>query len=136
MASADGVVTKAGWDGGYGKAVRLRHANGFETLYGHLSRIDVGPGQRVAQGATVGAVGSTGLATGPHLDYRMVSNGVFVNPLRIQLPPAEPIAAEEEASFEASMVKSLALLGRLAGNTGARVESGPALAAPHPPQRP
>ena len=80
----------AGWEGGYGRTVRLRHANGYETLYGHLSRIDVRRGQRVQQGARLGAVGATGLATGPHLDYRMVRNGHFVDPLRIPLPPAEP----------------------------------------------
>lgn len=109
-AAADGVVSGAGWMGGYGKAVRLRHANGFGTLYGHLSRIAVRRGQRVAQGALIGRVGATGLATGPHLDYRMTRNGVFVNPLRVQLPPAEPVAPEERASFERQSRARLALL--------------------------
>ncbi len=110
QASADGVVLSAGWMGGYGNTVRLRHANGFETLYGHLSRIDVRAGQRVVQGTRVGAVGSTGLSTGPHLDYRMVRNGAFVNPLRVQLPPAEPIPAAEREAFEAAARQALALL--------------------------
>ena len=109
-ASADGVVTRAGWDGGFGKVVRMRHANGYETLYGHLSRIDVRPGQRLLQGTVLGAVGMTGLATGPHLDYRMVKSGVFVNPLKIQSPPAEPIAAAERDAFQAACQRQLALL--------------------------
>jgi murein DD-endopeptidase MepM/ murein hydrolase activator NlpD len=110
QAAADGVVVFAGWESGYGKTVRLRHANGFATLYGHLSRIDVQRGRRVPQGARIGAVGATGLATGPHLDYRMARGGQFVDPLRIQLPPAEPVAAAERAAFDA---EATALLRRL-----------------------
>ena len=136
-ASADGVVTQAGWDGGYGKAIRIRHANGFETLYGHLSRIDVRPGQRVVQGGPIGAVGATGLATGPHLDYRMVRNGAFVNPLRIQSPPAEPIADEEDAAFQAARTRGLALLDHVAVPAqSVRLQAAPPLAAPRPIQRP
>lgn len=112
MASADGVVTLAGWQDGYGKTVKLRHANGFETLYGHLSRIAVGPGQRVRQGTAVGAVGMTGLATGPHLDYRMMRNGGFVDPLRIQSPPAEPIPDGERQEFDVVRAERMALLER------------------------
>jgi murein DD-endopeptidase MepM/ murein hydrolase activator NlpD len=108
-ASADGVVALAGWSGGFGNTVRLRHANGYETLYGHLSRINVRPGQRVAQGDRIGAVGTTGLSTGPHLDYRMMRNGGFVNPLKIQIPPAEPIASAERAAFERVRDERLAL---------------------------
>jgi murein DD-endopeptidase MepM/ murein hydrolase activator NlpD len=109
-ASADGVVIAAGWDGGYGKVVQLRHANGYQTLYGHLSRIDVRVGQRLAQSTVLGAVGMTGLATGPHLDYRMIKDGAFVNPLRMQSPPADPIALDEEAAFAAMRDRQLALL--------------------------
>ena len=110
LAAANGVVTLAGWQDGFGKTVRLRHANGFETLYGHLSRIDVRARQRVTQGTRVGAVGTTGLATGPHLDYRMVRNGAFVDPLRVKSPPAEPIPAEERAAFEQVRSERLTLL--------------------------
>jgi murein DD-endopeptidase MepM/ murein hydrolase activator NlpD len=110
MAAADGVVTLAGWQDGFGKTVKLRHANGFETLYGHLSRIGVGPGQRVHQGMPIGAVGMTGLATGPHLDYRMIRNGGFVDPLRIQSPPAEPIPDAERQEFEVARAERMALL--------------------------
>jgi murein DD-endopeptidase MepM/ murein hydrolase activator NlpD len=110
QAASDGVVELAGWQGEYGKAVRLRHANGYETLYGHLSRIDVRRGQRVAQGTRLGAVGATGLATGPHLDYRMTRNGSFVDPLHIQLPPAEPVARGERSAFESEAARALRLL--------------------------
>jgi murein DD-endopeptidase MepM/ murein hydrolase activator NlpD len=110
MAAADGTVIHSGWMGGYGNTVKLRHANGFETLYGHLSRIEVRAGQRVAQGTCIGRVGRTGLATGPHLDYRMIRNGAFVNPLRLQSPPADPVPVAERAAFEQARATRLALL--------------------------
>jgi murein DD-endopeptidase MepM/ murein hydrolase activator NlpD len=110
MASADGLVTLAGWWGGFGQAIKLRHPNGYETLYGHLSRIQVHAGQHVAQGEAIGAVGATGLATGPHLDYRMSRNGVFVNPLTVPLPPAEPVPSKDRPAFEAARNTRLALL--------------------------
>jgi murein DD-endopeptidase MepM/ murein hydrolase activator NlpD len=109
-ASADGVVTLAGTWGGLGRAVRLRHANGYQTIYGHLSRIRVKRGQRVTQGQRIGAVGSTGLATGPHLDYRMKLNDRYVDPLKVQLPAAEPIPEDELPSFGAARTRHLALL--------------------------
>jgi murein DD-endopeptidase MepM/ murein hydrolase activator NlpD len=105
-------VTLAGWSDGYGKTVKIRHANGFETLYGHLSRIEVRSGERVSQGTAIGAVGMTGLATGPHLDYRMMRNGSFVDPLRIQSPPAEPIPDAERPAFESARLERMALLER------------------------
>jgi murein DD-endopeptidase MepM/ murein hydrolase activator NlpD len=111
LASADGLVSLAGIYGGFGEAVRLRHANGYETLYGHLSRILVRPGQRVFQGQVIGNVGATGLATGPHLDYRMSRNGVFLNPLTVELPPAEPIPDRERPSFDVVRDRDLQLLG-------------------------
>jgi murein DD-endopeptidase MepM/ murein hydrolase activator NlpD len=110
MASGDGVVVLAGWHGGYGKTVKIRHPNGYQTLYGHLSRINVRAGQRVAQEQYIGSVGMTGLATGPHLDYRMIKNGVFVNPLKIQSPRAEPVPGAEREAFEATRDRVLALL--------------------------
>jgi len=112
MASGDGVVILAGWDGGYGKTVKIRHPNGYQTLYGHLSRINVKAGQRVSQEQYIGAVGMTGLATGPHLDYRMIKGGVFLNPLKIQSPRAEPVPRAERAAFEATRDRVLALLER------------------------
>ena len=110
-ASGDGVVTLAGWSGGYGKTVKIRHPNGYQTLYGHLSRINVKAGQRVAQAEIIGAVGTTGRSTGPHLDYRMVKNGTFVDPRKLKSPPAEPITARERGLFEAERGRQLAFLG-------------------------
>ncbi len=109
-ASADGVVREAGWMGGLGKGVRIKHAGGYETIYGHLSRIRVKRGQRVNQGTLIGNVGSTGVATGPHLDYRMKRNGKYVNPLTIQAPPAEPIPDAELTSFARIRAERMALL--------------------------
>lgn len=119
QASADGVVIRAGWSGGFGNTVELRHANGFQTLYGHLSRINVRAGERVSQGACVGLVGSTGLSTGPHLDYRMRRAGAFVNPLTVALPPAEPVPAAERAAFEAVAARALATLASTPTRTAA-----------------
>ena len=110
-ASGDGVVTRAGRDGGYGNVIKLRHPNGYETLYGHLSRINVKVGERVAQAEIIGAVGTTGLSTGPHLDYRMIKSGVYIDPRALKSPPAEPITRSERAQFEAESVRQLAALG-------------------------
>jgi murein DD-endopeptidase MepM/ murein hydrolase activator NlpD len=117
---------------GYGRTVRLRHANGYETLYGHLSRIDVRAGQRVVQGDRVGAVGATGLATGPHLDYRMTRNGTFLNPLTVELPPAEPVGDEERPAFETARDQAMALLDRGPGTLRAASSLAPAAVAPEP----
>ncbi len=103
VAVANGRVVSAAMSGGSGNLVRLRHTNGYETYYLHLSRFAKGmrPGARVVQGQTVGYVGSTGLATGPHLDYRIRKNGTFVNPLleHRNLPPGDPVPEEHLAAF-------------------------------------
>jgi murein DD-endopeptidase MepM/ murein hydrolase activator NlpD len=101
IAVADGVVVEAGMSGGAGRMVHLRHVNGFETEYLHLSTITVRAGTHVRQGDVIGRVGMTGLATGPHLDYRLKKNGAFINPLTAQraMPPAEPIPTEQRAAF-------------------------------------
>ncbi|HTH82637.1 MAG TPA: M23 family metallopeptidase [Mucilaginibacter sp.] len=80
--TANGRVVAAGWNGGYGNCVRVAHANGFETLYGHLSRITVKVGQQLAVGDKVGEVGSTGHSTGTHLHYEVRKNGKPVNPVK------------------------------------------------------
>jgi murein DD-endopeptidase MepM/ murein hydrolase activator NlpD len=90
-AVADGVVEQAGWDGGNGIRIVLRHAQGYRTMYNHLSRVHVKPGQRVQQRDVIGRVGSTGLSTGPHLDYRVNRNGRFVNPLSERFIPGVPV---------------------------------------------
>jgi murein DD-endopeptidase MepM/ murein hydrolase activator NlpD len=98
-AVADGVVTQAGWNGGYGLSIMLRHARGYETMYNHLSKIDVRRGQRVRQRQIIGRVGSTGLSTGPHLDYRVRKAGVFVNPLGEKFVPGSPVPAHRREAF-------------------------------------
>ncbi|MGE0456136.1 MAG: M23 family metallopeptidase [Vicinamibacteria bacterium] len=112
-ASGSGVVAAAGWQGQLGRAVRVRHPNGYETVYGHLSRVLVRPGQRVAQGDTIGAVGSSGLASGAHLHYGMRRDGRPVNPLTIQSPRAEPVAPAEREAFLALAAERGAELDRL-----------------------
>lgn len=103
IAVASGVVVSAGWDGDSGNMVRLRHANGYETYYLHLSAFAAGMrrGTRVAQGQTIGRVGATGLVTAPHLDFRMRKSGVFVNPLleHRKLPPGEPVPPADLPEF-------------------------------------
>ena len=80
VATSPGIVTEAGWCGGYGYCVTIDHGRGCHTLYGHLSRLDVIAGERVSMGQGLGLVGSTGLSTGPHLHYEVRVNGRSVNP--------------------------------------------------------
>jgi len=88
FASGNGVVETAGWEGGYGNYVKLKHNNGYETAYGHMSAFAKGlePGKRVRQGQVIGFVGSTGQSTGAHVHYEILVNGRFVDPMRIKLP--------------------------------------------------
>lgn len=101
VAVSNGTVVTAGWSGEAGRMVHLRHASGYETYYMHLSSITVRPGQHVGQGKLIGRVGATGMATGPHLDYRVARNGVFLNPLVVHrsLPPGEPIPPDALSQF-------------------------------------
>jgi murein DD-endopeptidase MepM/ murein hydrolase activator NlpD len=80
---ADGTVVFAGWNGGYGRLITIRHSEIYTTMYAHLSRFakDLKKGVRVSQGDVIGYVGATGTATGPHLDFRMKRNGAFIYPL-------------------------------------------------------
>lgn len=103
VAVAGGVVVSMTIDGANGRMVRLRHASGYETYYLHLSAFATGlrAGRRVDQGETIGKVGMSGLASGPHLDFRIRKNGAFVNPVRERrnLPPGEPIAPGQMRAF-------------------------------------
>lgn len=119
MAVADGVVVAAGFNGGAGRMIHLRHGNGLETQYLHLSAAQVRTGQRVHQGDVIGKVGQTGLATGPHLDYRVRKNGTFVNPLRVhqEMPPGEPISQADRSAFESVRDGAFAALHRHATPT-------------------
>src|SRR6266850_1416024 len=102
FASGNGVVEKVGWEGGYGKYVKLKHNNGYETAYGHLSAFAKGlePGKRVRQGQVIGFVGSTGQSTGPHVHYEILVNGRFVDPMRIKLPRGRSLEGPLMANFE------------------------------------
>jgi murein DD-endopeptidase MepM/ murein hydrolase activator NlpD len=102
FASGNGVVEKAEREGGYGNYVRLKHANGYETAYGHMSAFAKGlePGKRVRQGQVIGFVGSTGMSTGAHVHYEILVNGRFVDPMRIKLPRGRALDGPMLAGFE------------------------------------
>ncbi len=101
MAVADGTVTRASWNGGYGNHISVRHNGMYDTTYSHLSRYAVGAGQHVSQGEIIGYVGSTGYSTGPHLHYEVLVYGEKVNPLEVDFPEGDPIPEEEMALFYA-----------------------------------
>jgi len=117
-ATADGVVDFAGVQGGYGKVVILRHHGGITTAYAHLSGFaaDMRKGEHVAQGDTIGFVGATGWATGPHLHYEFRVNNQHRNPLTLAMPAAEPVPAERMSAFAAiarPLVAQLELLAEV-----------------------
>lgn len=101
MAAADGRILFIGRKGGFGKQVILAHTNGYRTYYGHLSRFKKGlrQGSRVSQKEIIGYVGSTGMSTGPHLDYRISQNGTFMNPFALKFKPKSRIPKQEMAAF-------------------------------------
>jgi murein DD-endopeptidase MepM/ murein hydrolase activator NlpD len=99
QAVAAGTVLGAGESGGSGKMVKLRHAEGYETQYLHLSRIAVKSGAHVDQGDVIGYVGSSGLSTGPHLDFRISRNGSAINPVKVIFPPGKPVSPDRFGQF-------------------------------------
>ena len=120
-AAADGVISSAGFMGGFGNLVRVRHGGSYETYYGHLHAIARGirSGARVSQGDLLGTVGATGIATGPHLDYRMSISQCFVNPLKVSLPREKGVSVQDMAQFTALKREWCAVLGmRFKGLTG------------------
>ena len=110
MAAGDGRVEYAGWKNGYGKTVIINHGQGRSTLYGHMSAINVNRGKSVSQGSTIGRVGSTGLATGPHLHYEFRVGGKQVNPLNVTMPKPEPLRGAEFAKFKSATAPSIAMM--------------------------
>jgi murein DD-endopeptidase MepM/ murein hydrolase activator NlpD len=107
LATADGRVIRRARERGAGRYIKLRHPGRIETTYMHLSRWARGTavGQRVRKGQTIGYVGSSGLSTGPHLDYRIQVNGRYADPRRFSSPPGEPLPAEEETAFAAALAR-------------------------------
>lgn len=105
MAAADGVISFIGRNGGNGKQVIIRHSGGYKTYYGHLSRFEKGlhGGDQVAKKAIIGYVGATGIATGPHLDYRIEHNGLFKNPFSIEFKPKKVLTKQQIAEFKREM---------------------------------
>ncbi len=102
-AIADGIVAFAGWHGGHGNFVKLNHAYGMGSGYGHMSRIAVANGTRVAQGQVIGYVGSTGLSTGPHLHFETYRNGAVVNPSSVKFTATSLLEGKQLAAFKAKV---------------------------------
>ncbi|HEU4382724.1 MAG TPA: M23 family metallopeptidase [Anaeromyxobacteraceae bacterium] len=113
-AVGDGVVSQAGWSGGCGLSVTLRHRNGYESVYCHLSRVALAAGARVMQKQLVGSVGRTGLATGPHLHYAVKRGGAYVNPLQLKVPRGAPVPPEWRQDYQKTI-----------GPLRARLDQGP-----------
>lgn len=116
MAAGEGRVSFAGWQNGYGHTVIIDHGRGYTTLYAHLSKFGkYRKGSRVRQGDTIGYVGSSGLATGPHLHYEFRVNGAHRDPLKVTLPKPEPLPKSELARFQQQTQPLLAKLEMLDG---------------------
>jgi murein DD-endopeptidase MepM/ murein hydrolase activator NlpD len=120
FASGNGVLEKVGPEGGYGKYIRIKHNNGYETAYGHMSAFAKGMeiGKRVRQGQVIGFVGSTGQSTGPHVHYEILVNGRFVDPLRVKLPRGRALEGTIMTGFEKERDR---LDGMMSGRNGARI---------------
>jgi murein DD-endopeptidase MepM/ murein hydrolase activator NlpD len=111
MAAGDGRVELAGWKSGYGKTVIINHGQGRSTLYGHMSSLGrIKRGQFVSQGSIIGRVGSTGLATGPHLHYEFRVGGKQVNPLKVTMPKPEPLRGSALAKFRNATAPAIAMM--------------------------
>jgi murein DD-endopeptidase MepM/ murein hydrolase activator NlpD len=113
-AVGDGVVKQAGWNGGCGISVTLRHRNGLETLYCHLSGASVTAGKPVSQKQVIGAVGSTGLSTGPHLHYAVLRGGAYINPTQLKVPRDAPVRVDWLPGFKADLAPLQARLDGIA----------------------
>ncbi len=111
MAAGDGRIELIGWKNGYGKTIIINHGQGRSTLYGHMSVLGkLKRGQFVSQGSIIGRVGSTGLATGPHLHYEFRINGNQVNPLKVTMPKPEPLRGAQLAKFKSATAPAIAMM--------------------------
>ena len=108
MASGDGVITKAGWCGGGGNCVKIKHNRTYQTVYAHMKNFSslAIPGNRVKQGQIIGYVGSTGMSTGPHLHYEVIENGKKINSQLLKLPPGKSLEGNNRKQFEIVRIKT------------------------------
>ena len=115
MASGDGKVIKAGWCGGGGNCIKIRHNSTYSTVYAHLYKFasNIKKGARVKQGKIIGYVGSTGMSTGPHLHYEVIVNGKKVNPQTLKLPSGKILKGKEREKFEVVKIKTNVLKSEL-----------------------
>ena len=109
FAAGDGIIEKAGWNGSYGKYIRIRHAGSYKTAYAHLSGFhrNIKIGKRVLQGKIIGYVGTTGRSTGPHLHYEVIRNNIQVNPMKIKLPEGKNITKLDINNYKSHVKKIL-----------------------------
>ncbi len=119
FAAGDGRVIEAGWSGGYGRRVEIQHGNGYVTTYSHMSQIagSIAAGVEVTQGQVIGAIGSTGLSTGPHLHYEVMVNDDFVDPLKIKVPRSRELDGRDLALFNQQRDEIDALIALAGGPT-------------------
>jgi murein DD-endopeptidase MepM/ murein hydrolase activator NlpD len=122
-ASGNGVIDKMGWEGGYGRYIRIRHANGYQTAYGHMSAFarNAAEGKRVRQGQLIGYVGSTGLSTGAHLHYEILINGRHVDPMKVRLPRGRVLEGPTLSAFEQERERLDNMISRAGPNRPPRV---------------
>jgi murein DD-endopeptidase MepM/ murein hydrolase activator NlpD len=136
LASAAGRIVRAGWGGGYGNMIDIDHGRGIVTRYAHLSRMDVRVGQQVNQGQRIGAVGSTGMSTGPHLHYEVIRNGQPIDPRSNRLLVQGPVLSGQDlARFRGEMDRLLSVRIANAGPAETQSAEAEADAAPEQPQR-
>jgi len=128
FASGNGVIERKGPEGGYGNYIRIRHANGYETAYGHMSAFarNIEEGKRVRQGQVIGYVGSTGLSTGSHVHYEIIINSNFVDPMKVKLPRGRVLEGPLLAGFEEQREKLDEMLARAAPPARVAQTSDPA----------
>jgi murein DD-endopeptidase MepM/ murein hydrolase activator NlpD len=125
FAAGTGTVEKAGWEGGYGKYIRIKHNNGYETAYGHMTAFARGmqPGVHVRQGQVIGFIGSTGLSTGAHCHYEILVNGRFVDPMRIKLPRGRALEGSVLANFDKERERIDGIMVQRPGTSAPRIAS-------------
>ena len=118
MASGDGVIIKAGWCGGGGNCVKIKHNKTYQTIYAHMKNFSnlAIPGNRVKQGQVIGYVGSTGMSTGPHLHYEVIENGKKINSQLLKLPPGKSLEGNQRKQFEIVRIKTDVLKSELVSN--------------------